>query len=203
MEWRRPVRSARSRREEWYDRDHDRRGEGSSVRVCLAVSRATSIRGMLRTNLRWCPWAFALSSSLQSCTPIPSHTDEDDALVLEKVVAAARGATDPEPRLSIHPYLAVATDSSGALLYDVTSFEYSPAKPLRLLADRDSTLNLCEPNAYGSCQGNYIILSQVIHVSDRDVVVLITSMPSRTKRLLVRVRFGRSGWVVSGIRTVP
>ena len=137
------------------------------------------------------------------CNPTPPTTDESDAEVFAAVLGAASGETSPAGPVALHPYLAIATDSTGALTGDLAKLAYEPSNPLRLLAAEDTTVKLCKPVVRGMCGGPHLVLSQVTPVSRRDVVVVVYSVrPPRMQRLLVRLRFSRSGWVVSGVEHI-
>ena len=105
----------------------------------------------------------------------------------------------------IHPYLAVVRDDAGVPRTDLTTFEYEPSAALDLLQRQDTTLLQCQVDALGMCAESYVVFSQVARLSDRDAVVVVQSVrsPREVRALLVRLRYGRAGWRVSGSELMP
>lgn len=118
------------------------------------------------------------------------------------VVSAARSALGLPDDVVVHPYRAVAEDSAGRPVARLDAFEYEPAVPLRLLAEGDSTVGLCEPNARGTCEASsYLVLSEMRRIGPRDAIVVALFMDrgavARQRFLVVRLRYGREGWHVA------
>lgn len=118
------------------------------------------------------------------------------------VARRAFGASDP---MYIHPYLAVVKDHAGVPRADLTAFEYEPSAALDLLQHQDTTLRHCQVGAQGMCAEDYIVFSQTARLGDRDAVVVVQSVRSRreVRALVVRLRYGRQGWRVSGSELIP
>jgi hypothetical protein len=136
----------------------------------------------------------------------PAYTsDQDDAEVYADVAIVARRDLGAAGTMYIHPHLAVATDDSDIPRADLTTFEYEPSAALDLLQEEDSTLALCQVGAQGMCAGNYIVFSQIARLGDRDAAVVVHSIrgPGSIRVLVVRLRYGRKGWSVSGSELIP
>lgn len=131
-------------------------------------------------------------------------SDPEDAGVYAEVATIARRSLGVVGPTYIHPYLAVVADDSGMPRVDLTEFEYEPSAALALLHAEDSTLVLCAVGAQGMCAENYMVLSQIARPGDRDAVVVVRSIrgPGMNRVLVVRLRYGREGWSVSGSELV-
>lgn len=127
-------------------------------------------------------------------------SDQEDADVYAHVADVSRRELNVRGQLYLHPYLAVATDNTGATATDPTTFEYEPSNALELLQQHDSTLALCQYNAQGMCANNYIVFSQIARVSERDAIVVVRSMRGAggMRVLVVRLRYRSGRWRVSG-----
>ena len=149
-------------------------------------------------------WIAALGvlSLLQGCggSPPAYTSDEDDAQVYADIVAVSRQELNVSGPMYLHPYLAVARDEGGAPRVDLSTFEYEPSAALDLLRQRDSTLVLCQVNAQGMCAEDYVVMSQIARLSERDAVVVVRSIRGRgvVSALIVKLRYGQGTWNVSG-----
>jgi hypothetical protein len=127
-------------------------------------------------------------------------SDDDDALVYARVVELFRLELNVFGRLYLHPYLAVARDEEGTPRLELTTFEYESSAALDLLSQRDSTLVLCRADAKGMCAEDYVVMSQIARLGERDAVVMVRSMRGRgvARVLMVKLRFVQGAWNVSG-----
>lgn len=144
---------------------------------------------------------LAIVACLHGCRASPPAytTDQDDAAVYADVAGTARRALNAPGRLYVHPYLAVATDDAGLPQTELSTFEYEPSAALELLQREDSTVVLCRVDAQGMCAENYIVFSQIARLGERDAVVVVRSIRgSDLRALLVRLRYRRGDWVVTG-----
>ena len=131
----------------------------------------------------------------------PAYTsDEDDADMYADIAIVARRALGASHPMYIHPYLAVINDDAGLPRADLTEFEYEPSAALDLLQRQDTTLRHCQVGAQGMCAEDYVVFSQIARLGDRDAVVVVQSVrsPRDVRALVVRLRYGREGWKVSG-----
>lgn len=136
----------------------------------------------------------------------PAYTsDQDDAEVYADIAIVARRDLGVSDTMHVHPYLAVVADDSDIPRADLTTFEYEPSAALDLLQGEDSTLALCQVDAQGMCAGNYIVFSQIARLGDRDAAVVVHSIrgAGRVRVLVVRLRYVREGWSVSGSELIP
>lgn len=157
----------------------------------------------MRLNVMRRSWIAALCLlPIQGCGGGPPHytSDEDDARVYADVVAVAREELNLSGPMYLHPYLAVAMDEEGAPRVDLSTFEYEPSVALDLLRQRDTTLVLCQVNAQGLCAEDYVVMSQIARLSERDAVVVVRSIRGRgvVRALVVKLRYAQGTWNISG-----
>ena len=149
-----------------------------------------------------CPIVLTACITLLACSPMPPErtSDADDAALYADVVEAAAHALAHDSRIVLHPFLAVATDSTGAPRMNEIAFEYEPSAALAMLARQDTAVATCEPEHHGGCDGDYLILSQVARTGPRDAVVFVRAMDDARKprQVVVRLRYSREGWLVTG-----
>ncbi|MFW6085476.1 MAG: hypothetical protein ACOC8B_03530 [Gemmatimonadota bacterium] len=146
-----------------------------------------------------------LAVGLIACCSAPPEglSEQDEARVYGRVLSASRSALGLSGALVVHPFRAVAQDGGGGPTARLDAFEYEPAEPLRLLAEDDDAVALCEPNAAGACEGtSYLVLSEVLRTGPRDAAVVVLYVDRRAtgrpRSIVVRLRSGVEGWYVAG-----
>ena len=144
---------------------------------------------------------------LQGCgeTPPDYSSDDDDAEVYVDIVALLREKRDISGTIYLHPYLALAKDEEGQPRVDLSTFEYEPSAALGMLGQRDSTVVLCRVNSQGLCNENYVVMSQMARLGERDAIVIVRSLRGRSNdgALVVRLRYDRGAWKVVGAELAP
>ena len=139
---------------------------------------------------------------LQACDGRPPDytSDEDDARIYADVISEFREKRNASGTIYLHPYLAVARDEEGAPRVDLSRFEYEPSAALELLRQDDSSVVLCGVNAQGLCVGDYLVISQMARLSERDAVVIVQPIRGGADggALMVKLRYGRGAWNISG-----
>lgn len=151
-------------------------------------------------------WPVALATLVQvascSSSPPPHISDQAEAAVYADAIAEARRTLQLGDTVAVHPYLAVATDTTGTPTLDIRDFEYEPSVPLKLLDEQERAVRLCRVDERGMCEGQYLILSRFTRVGERDAVIVVQSVrgPGSGRHLILNLRYRGEAWTIAYAR---
>jgi hypothetical protein len=186
-------------------RESDRLREPNQADRGQRGRAGTSMRAVTVMRHSWIA-VLGILSTLQGCAAdSPAYTsDEEDAQVYADVVAVSRQELNVTGPMYVHPYLAVAVDDEGEPQVELSEFEYEPSAALELLRQRDSTVMLCQVDAQGMCAENYVVISQILRVGERDAFVVVRFIrgAGAVSGLIVKLRYGRGVWKVSASESI-